>query len=212
VNFYIGIQKRRQKKALSVIKFVDNFNNISRWISNYILTGNTAKQRAYFIMHVIDILSLIFKMDNFHGSVSLLASLESSAISRLKRSWEFVEKEKKEILTEIKSQFSTGGNWKIYRELLQQTTVPVIPYIGIALTDITFIDDGNGDLLGPDNLLINWKKCTLFYRVLSDLRRLQHGEYPFRIVPEIQEHIQKIIDTDEKQLHQRSLLIEPRKK
>jgi len=197
-----------------VIKFVDSFNNQSRWFANYILTGSSAKQRAYFIMHVIEVLACIYKLDNYHGTVAILAALESSAISRLKRSWELVDKDTKETLTPIKTHFSHIGNWKTYRESLQKPDrlPPAIPYIGVALTDITYIDDGNDDLLGPHNLLINWKKCSLFYKVLSDLRRLQTGQYPFQVVPELQEHIQKVMETDEKQLHQRSLMVEPRRK
>jgi len=162
-------------------------------------------------MHVIDILACTFKMENFHGTVGILAAIESASVSRLKRSWELVDKDKKEILSEIKSQFSAIGNWKVYRESIPQATLPAIPYIGVSLSDITFIDDGNDDLIGSDLLLINWKKCTLFYRVLADLRKLQNGEYPFLIVPEIQEHILKTIDMDEKQLYSRSVRIEPRK-
>jgi len=200
---------KRNTKSPNIVRFVEDFNDISKWFSGYVLSGNSPKQRGYYIMHAISILKKAFKLQNYHCTISGISALESSAISRLKKSWAHVTKEHQETLQLLKSHFSSTSNWKAYRDILQASSPPCIPHIGLFLSDVTFIDDGNKDVLGP-NSLINWQKYELFSRVVALLRRYDGQWFPLQMIPEIQDVLERGKSLDETLFYQRSLLIEPR--
>lgn len=56
--------------------------------------------------------------------------------------------------------FLPMNNWKTARELLHRNGTPCIPYIGIFLTDLVYIDEANPDTdRTPDGVtLINFDK------------------------------------------------------
>jgi len=57
----------------------------------------------------------------------------------------------------LKEFIASEGNYQRYREVLRDAVPPIIPYLGIHLTDLVFLDEGNPDLLPDTNLLNFWK-------------------------------------------------------
>ena len=55
---------------------------------------------------------------------------------------------------------SPNDNFRNYRESMRvnHATVPCIPYLGLHLADLTFIDEGNEDF---ENGLINFGKASM---------------------------------------------------
>ena len=51
------------------------------------------------------------------------------------------------LLETIKTLVSPEKNHKVYRELLKSTTPPCIPYLGIYLADLTFIEEITDNLI-----------------------------------------------------------------
>ena len=50
---------------------------------------------------------------------------------------------------------SHSSSYKVYRNTLHSECMPCLPYIGVYLTDLTFIEDGNPDLVAGN--LINFQ-------------------------------------------------------
>lgn len=48
----------------------------------------------------------------------------------------------------MKELMSMTHNFRNYRDKLRNIAPPAIPYIGVTLQDLTFIDDGNPSFLG----------------------------------------------------------------
>jgi son of sevenless-like protein len=83
---------------------------------------------------------------------------------------------------------ATDGNRHAYRKTLAQAAQPCVPYLGVYLTDLTFIEDGNPDTVAaagaPDEPaeagaegdeavhLINWRKHELYAGVIDEVRLL----------------------------------------
>ncbi len=44
---------------------------------------------------------------------------------------------------------SMEGNYLRYRQVLKQTSPPAVPFLGVFLSDLTFLDDGNPDSIAP---------------------------------------------------------------
>jgi hypothetical protein len=70
-------------------------------------------------------------------------------------------------------------SWAAYRDALSSQGPPAVPYLGVFMTDITFINDGNKDYQED---LVNWKKVILIYRVLETVKKFQIA--PFQLAVE----------------------------
>ena len=123
----------------------------------------------------------------------------------------------------------SDGAHHVYREELSKADPPCIPYLGVYLTDLTFIEvgslrastcsshsashpwlqDGNPDYV--DNVLINFSKRRLVYDVIAKVQQYQQLPYNFHPIPQIQEFLLAFPHKDEGELWQISLNLEPRK-
>jgi hypothetical protein len=99
--------------------------------------------------------------------MEVLASLHSSAISRLAGSWALLPKNLSDSFLELSELMQPNDNFKRYREA-NKSVAPSIPHIALMLQDLTFIYDGN-----PDNLeggLLNLEKTKMVYRKMKEFQ------------------------------------------
>ena len=115
-------------------------------------------------------------------------------------------------------------NYAILRRRLHDHVPPCLPFVGMYLTDLTFVDAGNaaqrqlsglGDSEGIS--VVNFDKHTRTAKIIGELQRFQ---IPYRLadVPELQEWIQAQIvrvkssseNENVQQYYRKSLLLEPR--
>ena len=87
------------------------------------------------------------------------------------------------------------GAFKDYRAALHKAKPPSLPYLGMYLTDLTFIDDGNPDTVDGK---INWNKRELTYRVLSEIELYQQVPYNFPPVEPIRTFLTELPGINEK--------------
>lgn len=64
---------------------------------------------------------------------------------------------------------SMEGSFKQYRHMLAGADPPCIPYLGVYLTDLVFVEEGNPRFVGP-NSLINYLRHLLVYNVISNVQ------------------------------------------
>lgn len=112
-------------------------------------------------------------------------------------------------------------NFALYREALTSISGPCIPFLGVYLTDLTFIEDGNPDFMkrgidnhGEQNRLINYAKRMKTADVLLEIQKFQSIPYALTSVPELQEYLKFSLDdapmhTD---LYEVSLVLEPKER
>ena len=63
---------------------------------------------------------------------------------------------------DLKAILSSEQSYKSFRAHLKTCIGACIPYLGMYLTDLTFIEDGNSTFLKPkDKELINFQKCVI---------------------------------------------------
>ncbi len=103
---------------------------------------------------------------------------------------------------------SVNKSYKNYREMLSQRQPPCVPYFGVLLTDLTFVDEGNPDKL--PNGLINFDKNYLFYKLINQMQLYQQTPYNFQPIPEIQDFLLSREVLEEKEAFALSLKCEPR--
>ena len=97
--------------------------------------------------------------------------------------------------------------------MLATCVPPCIPYLGIFLSDLTFIEEGNPDklVLGGAQL-INFVKRRKVAEVILKIQDYQNTPYNFASVAPIQEYLEHATVMDENALYAASLVCEPREK
>ncbi len=101
-------------------------------------------------------------------------------------------------------------NYKRYRQRLVESDPPAVPFLGLLLSDLTFLEEGNPDLLDDK---INWMKRRTLASILGCLRTFRKVHYCLEPVPLIMQMLLEIpADLSEKELYDMSLSREERGK
>lgn len=159
----------------------------------------------------ISVGSYLYQFNNFSTLMAIIAGINNSSIRRLKHTTKELPKSSARKLKELEIVMNAEASYKQYRNQLNAVTPPVIPYIGVVLMDLTFMEDGNPDKI--DNK-INFAKRALVADVIRGVEQQQTtGSYNFMAIEEFQAQLAKIpdnTDTREKELYAISLEREPR--
>jgi len=115
-------------------------------------------------------------------------------------------------LAQIRKLLGANRNFTEYREIIHSVNPPCIPFLGIYLQDLTFIEDGNPDYLHKSSNLINFAKRQKTAEVIRELKQFQNFAYNFHTIPEFQDYIKGQLDQDRDvdRLYERSLKLEPK--
>lgn len=103
-------------------------------------------------------------------------------------------------------------NFSEYRQLIHSVNPPCIPFLGIYLQDLTFIEDGNSNIIKKSKDLINFAKREKTAEVIREIQQYQTLFYKLKTVDEMQSFIRANLQStrDEDQLYKESLKLEPR--
>lgn len=212
-------EKANNVRAMS--RLATDFANL---VADSILLVEDAKKRALVIKQWIKVGKHCLDLNNYDSLMAIVCSLSSSVIMRLKRTWEMVPSKHISRLDELKSIIDVSRNYAVLRQRLQTPTVPCLPFVGIYLTDLTFVDAGNQDTRQLPNLsdsgepvsVINFDKHTRTFRIISQLQRYQ-VPYRLQAIPEMQEwmeaqvaRVRKVEESCVQDFYRRSLILEPR--
>ena len=117
-----------------------------------------------------------------------------------------------QVLGNIRRLMGANRNFTEYREMIHSVNPPCIPFLGIYLQDLTFIEDGNADLINKSTRLINFSKRQKAAEVIREINQFQSAPYNLAPVPELQSFIKQHLESsrDLDNLYERSLQLEPR--
>lgn len=208
--FKLGWSKPdRHTRSPHIVKLVEQLNKVSAWIATMIIREDTPKKRGALIKHWIMVAKECRSLNNFDGIFTVMGALNNSSIRRLKKSWETISQKKMKILAELEDLVSVSGNSKAMRNAILVSEPPCVPYIGLFLTDLTFIEEGNNDM--TKNNLINYSKRRKIAKVIANVRLLQQKPYQIYVVPELRQKFLVCDDIlDEGAMYKQSLIVEPR--
>ncbi|RKO92664.1 ras guanine nucleotide exchange factor domain-containing protein, partial [Blyttiomyces helicus] len=102
------------------------------------------------------------------------AGLSMAPVHRMKKTWEFPKIS--ESYEEVAALVSPKGQYANYRKVLKDLKPPAIPFLGVYLTDLTFIELGNPDFL-PDVHAINFEKRRKVHGVIKEIQSFQRTPY-----------------------------------
>ncbi|CZT09224.1 hypothetical protein WAI453_005667 [Rhynchosporium graminicola] len=216
--------KRSGSNAANVRAMSTLSTDLSNLVADTILQYDDVKKRAVIIKHWIKIAHKCLELNNYDSLIAIICSLNSSTIIRLKRTWDMVSLKRKDMLKALQAIVEPDKNSAVLRRRLNDHVPPCLPFVGMYLTDLTFVDAGNSDTRqhpglgeGEGTPVINFDKHARTAKIIGELQRFQ---IPYRLadVPEMQEWIQAQIvrvkssseNENVQQYYRKSLLLEPR--
>lgn len=204
---------KRKERAPNIIRMINFFNIFSRWVATYILSKDVLKDRVKAVKRILKILAHLREFNNFDALTAVLAGLNNSSVYRLKATWEKIKKYKVyNSLVECREIMDTTGSYSNYRKAVSTADPPIVPYLGVYLTDLTFIEDGNSDYLkvkcDRDNI-INFDKLRKVAAVIKDIDIYKQTPYNFNSVDAIQNFLANLKPLDDDELYKISRTVEP---
>lgn len=200
--------------------------DLSNLVADTILQYNEVKKRAAVIKQWIKVAHQCLELNNYDSLMAIICSLNSSTITRLRRTWEFVSPKRREMLKTLQAIVEPANNNKVLRGRLHDHIPPCLPFLGMFLTDLTFVDIGNPPTKQLANgcsedgglTVINFDKHTRTARIIGELQRFQ---IPYRLVEVselqdwLQDQIQRMHESSDQAnaqvtYYRKSLLLEPR--
>lgn len=200
-------KESREQKAFNIYQMITWFNRVSKWVASRILSEPNIKDRKAVMTKMIQIAEECRKLNNFNAVFEFVSGLQNSAVHRLKKTWELLKSEAKRDHDELLALISGDNNFRAIRHAILYVKPPCIPYIGVTLTDLTFIEDGNPNIL---NDKINFIKRRKLAMLIRDIQTYQQTPYSLQSVPELQERLKAISNIDDEKLYKLSLDFEPR--
>jgi hypothetical protein len=208
--FKLGWSKAdKHERSPNIVRLIDHFNKMSGWIATLIIKEENNKKRGLLMKHWIQVAQECRQIGNVNGVNTIVSALNNSAVHRLKKTWETVSQKKVKVFKDLTELVSMTASYRNMRQAMQQINPPCVPYIGVYLTDLTFIEDGNKDV--TKNNLINFAKRRQIARVILNIKTLQQTPYQFIVVSQLQEKLQSCDGImEDSLLYKQSLIIEPR--
>ncbi|KAI9254357.1 ras guanine nucleotide exchange factor domain-containing protein [Helicostylum pulchrum] len=200
--------------AANVKASIEHSNQVTAWVTDSILSKDEIKKRAVVMKHWIFVAERCRLLNNYNTCMAILSAFDNGSIGRLKRTWELISARSMQILQNIRRLMGANRNFSEYREIIHRINPPCIPFLGIYLQDLTFIEDGNSNFLKKSNNLINFAKRMKTAEVIRDLQQYQSTHYMLTAVPDIQEFIKTHLHSsrEEEELYNLSLKLEPRER
>lgn len=199
--------KSNGARSPNVVVLIRRFNEVSQWAASLILAQKTAPARAVMWSRFVVIGDALLRLKNFNSLLAILSAFNTSAVNRLRETKRLVPTP---MLKWIESQMrlmDSNGSYHVYRETLHSVEPPAIPYLGMYLTDLTFIEDGNQNFISG---LINFKKRQMIYNVIAEIQLYQQDRYNIPPNPSILSSLSKFESKPVNELYNISLIREPR--
>ncbi|KAG0029698.1 hypothetical protein BGZ82_007792 [Podila clonocystis] len=116
---------------------------ITTWIIETIVDQGDLKKRVEMIKYWIKVGEECLKLNNFDTLTAITCAIDSSPIHRLSATWEAMTSDFCTRFQQLQHVVSTKHNYREYRAKLKSTEGPCIPFLGLFLTAVTHITDGN---------------------------------------------------------------------
>ncbi|KAJ7601107.1 ras guanine nucleotide exchange factor domain-containing protein [Mycena floridula] len=170
----------------NITVFVQTSYQIANWIADTILSEPELQRRVDIIEHLISVADRCRTLNNFSTTIAITSGLNTATIGRLKLTWAQVSQSHK-------TQFAACEKCLLestrkYHSFMANVNSPCIPFVGIILSTLRFIQDSK-----PDNLpggLVNFQKRRKIYEVITEIQRWR-SSFSFELLPEVQTCIEQ---------------------
>ena len=155
-------------------RYIDRFNDLSKWVATQVVVCTTPKMRAKVITHFIHVLLKLVNIDNYNTLMAVLSGLSNTAVSRLHKSWAKVSSRTEKALRKLETLMSPSHNYGRYRSVVSNLSPPAVPFLGIFLQDALHHADCAAAIIDGR---INFSKYDELSSIVTSLLRFQTSDY-----------------------------------
>ncbi|KAJ7729643.1 ras guanine nucleotide exchange factor domain-containing protein [Mycena maculata] len=184
-------REQRTENIDNITVVIQTSNKIALWVAESVLSKEDSRRRAAAVKHLINVADRCRVLNNFSTMAAITAGLNTPPIRRLKRTWEQVNQRSMVQFGACEMTIDSNKNFTKYRSMMTSVIPPCVPFIGVFLSTLQFIQDGN-----PDNLqgsLVNFRKRQKASEVINDIKRWQ-APFNFHAIPSIQAYIEESLN------------------
>ncbi|KAJ6508999.1 ras guanine nucleotide exchange factor domain-containing protein [Mycena sanguinolenta] len=205
----------------NITVIIKTSNKIALWVAKSIVSQEDAQQRVEAVKHLISVADHCRQLNNFSTTFAIMAGLNTPPIRRLKRTWEQVNHRYMGLFSACESIVDSNRSFSRYRFMMTFTEPPCVPFLGLFLSTLQFIQDGSPDTLraregsSPNTpRLVNFRKRQQASKAVSEIRRWQGVSYDLHFVPAVQVYIEASLNAviNSERLWELSLEREPRER
>ncbi|XP_006905435.1 ras-specific guanine nucleotide-releasing factor 1 [Pteropus alecto] len=182
---------------------------ISNLIASEIVRNEDVTARASAIEKWVAVADICRCLHNYNAVLEITSSMNRSAIFRLKKTWLKVSKQTKALIDKLQKLVSSEGRFKNLREALKNCDPPCVPYLGMYLTDLAFIEEGTPNY--TEDGLVNFSKMRMISHIIREIRQFQQTAYKIEHQAKVTQYLlDQSSVMDEESLYESSLRIEPK--
>ncbi|XP_071442420.1 ras-GEF domain-containing family member 1B-like [Hetaerina americana] len=179
------------KKTRNLESYVQWFNRLSYLVATEVCKHVKKKQRVKVMEYWIETARECFNIGNFNSLMAIIAGLNMSPISRLKKTWSKVPSAKFSIL---EHQMDPSSNFSSYRSTLKaamwrsagatdERQRIVIPFFSLLVKDLYFLNEGCSNKL--PNGHINFEKFWQLAKQVTEFITWKQVTCPFEKNPKV---------------------------
>uniref|UniRef100_A0A8C5DL81 Ras-specific guanine nucleotide-releasing factor 1 n=1 Tax=Gouania willdenowi TaxID=441366 RepID=A0A8C5DL81_GOUWI len=181
----------KNEKTPYIMRTTKHFNDISNLIATEILRCEDVVTRVAVIEKWVAVADICRCLHNYNTVLEITSSLNRSSVFRLKKTWLKVSKQTKALIDKLQKLVSSEGRFKNLREALKNCDPPCVPYLGMYLTDLAFIEEGTPNY--TEDHLVNFSKMRMISHIIREIRQFQQTAYKIDLQPKVKECQQEVV-------------------
>jgi hypothetical protein len=164
-----------------IMKCIDRFNKLSLWVTEEVLSYDKSNDRAKAIEKFILVAKECVNLNNFNDCFNIVNALNTFPVKRLNKSWrKIINFETMNTLMELNELCSFSKNYASLKvEVKKAARSACVPYLGVYLKDLAFLEEGPKYLKGD---LVNIDKIKKFGDIYNDVSVCSKIAYDFKPV------------------------------
>ncbi|CAL8088889.1 unnamed protein product [Calicophoron daubneyi] len=172
--------KEKQKYAPNIVASTRWFNQIIFWVQKDVLNEEQQPRRTEVLAHFVRVAKKLVDMNNFCSAMAIISGLQVQSIYRLNASWAGLSSRDRTTFRKLADLFTQEQNYVNLRAAFDNARLPCIPYLGLYLSDLTYIDvAASASAHNPNGSWGKQGRQDRMNAVLRTIASFQQSEYPY---------------------------------